>query len=130
MNIPLISHTPYTPYIPHSLHPLHSLLPPLPTPLLPPQLICDAGHQSEITSVSTACHQLEVFTSVLRSSATSFLSGQHRNPTRPTPSGSIFSSTGDHGANSSTPHNPTRFESLAKFIEDFTVRWSSKPFNL
>jgi negative elongation factor C/D len=38
-------------------------------------LISDAGHQGEITSVSTACHQIEVFSKVLRTSVGSFLEG-------------------------------------------------------
>jgi len=38
-------------------------------------LISDAGYQGEITSVSTACHQIEVFSRVLRTSITSFLEG-------------------------------------------------------
>ena len=37
------------------------------------QLISDAGYQGEITSVSTACHQIEVFSRVLKTSACSFL---------------------------------------------------------
>ena len=37
------------------------------------QLISDAGYQGEITSVSTACHQIEVFSRVLRTSITTFL---------------------------------------------------------
>ena len=37
------------------------------------QLISDAGYQGEITSVSTACHQIEVFSRVLKTSASSFL---------------------------------------------------------
>jgi hypothetical protein len=40
-----------------------------------PQLISDAGHQGEITSVSTACHQIEVFSRVLRTSISSLLEG-------------------------------------------------------
>ena len=39
------------------------------------QLISDAGFQGEITSVSTACHQIEVFSKVLRTSITGFLEG-------------------------------------------------------
>ena len=39
------------------------------------QLISDAGYQGEITSVSTACHQIEVFSRVLRTSITTFLEG-------------------------------------------------------
>ncbi|WAR13302.1 NELFD-like protein [Mya arenaria] len=39
------------------------------------KLISDAGFQGEITSVSTACHQIEVFSRVLRTSITSFLEG-------------------------------------------------------
>lgn len=38
------------------------------------QLISDAGYQGEITSVSTACHQLEVFSRVLKTSVSSYLS--------------------------------------------------------
>ncbi|ELT99304.1 hypothetical protein CAPTEDRAFT_160748, partial [Capitella teleta] len=38
-------------------------------------LISDAGHQGEITSVSTACHQIEVFSRVLRTSISSLLEG-------------------------------------------------------
>lgn len=37
------------------------------------QLISDAGYQGEITSVSTACHQIEVFSRVLKTSASAFL---------------------------------------------------------
>lgn len=37
------------------------------------QLISDAGYQGEITSVSTACHQIEVFSRVLKTSVCSFL---------------------------------------------------------
>jgi len=37
------------------------------------QLISDAGYQGEITSVSTACQQIEVFSRVLKTSACSFL---------------------------------------------------------
>ena len=37
------------------------------------QLISDAGYQGEIRSVSTACHQIEVFSRVLKTSACSFL---------------------------------------------------------
>ncbi len=39
------------------------------------QLISDAGFHGEITSVSTACHQIEVFSRVLRTSITSLLEG-------------------------------------------------------
>lgn len=39
------------------------------------KLISDAGYQGEITSVSTACHQIEVFSRVLRTSITSLLEG-------------------------------------------------------
>ena len=39
------------------------------------QLISDAGYQGEITTVSTACHQIEVFSRVLRTSITTFLEG-------------------------------------------------------
>ncbi|XP_060603778.1 negative elongation factor D-like [Ruditapes philippinarum] len=39
------------------------------------KLISDAGFQGEITSVSTACHQIEVFSRVLRTSISSFLEG-------------------------------------------------------
>ncbi|XP_048254735.1 negative elongation factor D-like [Haliotis cracherodii] len=37
------------------------------------KLISDAGFQGEITSVSTACHQIEVFSRVLRTSISSFV---------------------------------------------------------
>ncbi|XP_067931897.1 negative elongation factor D-like [Watersipora subatra] len=37
------------------------------------KLISDAGYQGEITSVSTACHQLEVFSRVLKTSVSSYL---------------------------------------------------------
>ncbi|XP_073233428.1 negative elongation factor D-like [Porites lutea] len=37
------------------------------------KLISDAGYQGEITSVSTACQQIEVFSRVLKTSACSFL---------------------------------------------------------
>ncbi|CAH1779902.1 unnamed protein product [Owenia fusiformis] len=39
------------------------------------KLISDAGYQGEISSVSTACHQIEVFSRVLRTSITNFLDG-------------------------------------------------------
>lgn len=39
------------------------------------KLISDAGYQGEITSVSTACHQIEVFSRVLRTSITGMLEG-------------------------------------------------------
>ncbi|KAK7114702.1 negative elongation factor D-like [Littorina saxatilis] len=39
------------------------------------KLISDAGFQGEITSVSTACHQIEVFSRVLRTSISGFLEG-------------------------------------------------------
>ncbi|XP_064599061.1 negative elongation factor D-like [Liolophura sinensis] len=39
------------------------------------KLISDAGYQGEITSVSTACHQIEVFSRVLRTSISSLLDG-------------------------------------------------------
>lgn len=39
------------------------------------KLISDAGHQGEITSVSTACHQLEVFSRVLKTFISTFLQG-------------------------------------------------------
>ncbi|CAM9256748.1 negative elongation factor C/D [Lampetra fluviatilis] len=39
------------------------------------KLISDAGHQGEITSVSTACQQLEVFSRVLRTSLATLLDG-------------------------------------------------------
>lgn len=38
-------------------------------------MISDAGFQGEITSVSTACHQIEVFTRVLKTSVATFLEG-------------------------------------------------------
>ncbi|EDO29868.1 predicted protein, partial [Nematostella vectensis] len=37
------------------------------------KLISDAGHQAEITSVSTACHQIEVFSRVLKTSVEGFV---------------------------------------------------------
>ena len=37
------------------------------------QLISDAGYQGEITSVSTACHQIEVFSRVMKTSSCSFV---------------------------------------------------------
>ena len=39
------------------------------------QLISDAGYQGEITSVATACHQVEVFSRVLRTHLTNLLEG-------------------------------------------------------
>ncbi|CAG2243368.1 NELFD [Mytilus edulis] len=39
------------------------------------KLISDAGFQGEITSVSTACHQIEVFSRVLRTTISSLLNG-------------------------------------------------------
>ncbi|BFZ13494.1 hypothetical protein BsWGS_16533 [Bradybaena similaris] len=39
------------------------------------KMISDAGFQGEITSVSTACHQIEVFTRVLKTSVATFLEG-------------------------------------------------------
>lgn len=44
-----------------------------------PQLISDAGYQGEITSVSTACQQLEVFSRVLRTSLATLLDGGEDN---------------------------------------------------
>lgn len=43
------------------------------------QLISDAGYQGEITSVSTACQQLEVFSRVLRTSLAMLLDGGEEN---------------------------------------------------
>lgn len=43
------------------------------------QLISDAGYQGEITSVSTACQQLEVFSRVLRTSLATILDGGEEN---------------------------------------------------
>ena len=43
------------------------------------QLISDAGYQGEITSVSTACHQIEVFSKVLRTFISGFLIGGDEN---------------------------------------------------
>lgn len=43
------------------------------------QLISDAGYQGEITSVSTACQQLEVFSRVLRTSLATLLDGGEEN---------------------------------------------------
>ncbi|KAL2091211.1 hypothetical protein ACEWY4_013474 [Coilia grayii] len=43
------------------------------------KLISDAGYQGEITSVSTACQQLEVFSRVLRTSLTTLLDGGEDN---------------------------------------------------
>lgn len=43
------------------------------------QLISDAGYQGEITSVSTACQQLEVFSRVLRTSLSTLLDGGEQN---------------------------------------------------
>ncbi|KAK3086810.1 hypothetical protein FSP39_023845 [Pinctada imbricata] len=43
------------------------------------KLISDAGYQGEITSVSTACHQIEVFSRVLRTSITSVLESGEEN---------------------------------------------------
>jgi negative elongation factor C/D len=39
------------------------------------QLISDAGYQGEITSVATACHQIEVFSRWLRTAINGFLEG-------------------------------------------------------
>ncbi|KAK3792170.1 hypothetical protein RRG08_055432 [Elysia crispata] len=39
------------------------------------KMISDAGFQGEITSVSTACHQIEVFSRVLKTSVATFLEG-------------------------------------------------------
>lgn len=39
------------------------------------KLISDAGYQGEITSVSTACHQIEVFSRVLRTTISTLLDG-------------------------------------------------------
>ena len=41
------------------------------------QLISDAGFQAEITSISTAAQQMEVFSSVLKTSITNFLQASH-----------------------------------------------------
>lgn len=43
------------------------------------QHISDAGFQDEITSVSTATHQIEVFSRVLRTSISSYLTKKHTN---------------------------------------------------
>ncbi|XP_062853649.1 negative elongation factor C/D isoform X2 [Trichomycterus rosablanca] len=43
------------------------------------KLISDAGYQGEITSVSTACQQLEVFSRVLRTSLSALLDGGEQN---------------------------------------------------
>ncbi|KAK3575194.1 hypothetical protein QTP86_020897 [Hemibagrus guttatus] len=43
------------------------------------KLISDAGYQGEITSVSTACQQLEVFSRVLRTSLSTLLDGGEQN---------------------------------------------------
>ncbi|XP_016395938.1 negative elongation factor C/D isoform X1 [Sinocyclocheilus rhinocerous] len=43
------------------------------------KLISDAGYQGEITSVSTACQQLEVFSRVLRTSLATLLDGGEQN---------------------------------------------------
>nr|XP_058892098.1 negative elongation factor C/D isoform X1 [Kogia breviceps] len=43
------------------------------------KLISDAGYQGEITSVSTACQQLEVFSRVLRTSLAAILDGGEEN---------------------------------------------------
>ncbi|EMP35813.1 Negative elongation factor D, partial [Chelonia mydas] len=43
------------------------------------ELISDAGYQGEITSVSTACQQLEVFSRVLRTSLATILDGGEEN---------------------------------------------------
>ncbi|XP_041112827.1 negative elongation factor C/D isoform X1 [Polyodon spathula] len=43
------------------------------------KLISDAGYQGEITSVSTACQQLEVFSRVLRTSLATLLDGGEEN---------------------------------------------------
>lgn len=43
------------------------------------KLISDAGYQGEITSVSTACQQLEVFSRVLRTSLATILDGGEEN---------------------------------------------------
>uniref|UniRef100_A0A8C5HQW3 Negative elongation factor complex member C/D n=1 Tax=Gouania willdenowi TaxID=441366 RepID=A0A8C5HQW3_GOUWI len=43
------------------------------------KLISDAGYQGEITSVSTACQQLEVFSRVLRTSLAALLDGGEEN---------------------------------------------------
>ncbi|KAG2461941.1 NELFD factor, partial [Polypterus senegalus] len=43
------------------------------------ELISDAGYQGEITSVSTACQQLEVFSRVLRTSLATLLDGGEEN---------------------------------------------------
>lgn len=42
------------------------------------KLISDAGYQGEITSVSTACQQLEVFSRVLRTSLATILDGEKK----------------------------------------------------
>ena len=40
-----------------------------------PQLISDAGFQGEIGNVSTACHEIEVFSKVMQTSITKLLEG-------------------------------------------------------
>ncbi|XP_077982594.1 negative elongation factor D-like [Glandiceps talaboti] len=39
------------------------------------KLISDAGYQGEITNISTACHQIEIFSRVLRTSVSKLLEG-------------------------------------------------------
>lgn len=58
-----------------------------------PQLISDAGYQGEITSVSTACQQLEVFSRVLRTSLATILDGGEENLEKNLPEFAVSSSS-------------------------------------
>ncbi|XP_078330044.1 negative elongation factor D-like isoform X3 [Crassostrea virginica] len=60
------------------------------------ELISDAGYQGEITSVSTACHQIEVFSRVLRTSITGMLEGGEETITKNLPEFTKMVCHGEH----------------------------------
>ncbi|XP_005104209.1 negative elongation factor D [Aplysia californica] len=60
------------------------------------KMISDAGFQGEITSVSTACHQIEVFSRVLKTSVASFLSGGEEALTKHLPEFTKMVCHGEH----------------------------------
>uniref|UniRef100_A0ABI7WAB2 Negative elongation factor complex member C/D n=1 Tax=Felis catus TaxID=9685 RepID=A0ABI7WAB2_FELCA len=60
------------------------------------ELISDAGYQGEITSVSTACQQLEVFSRVLRTSLATILDGGEENLEKNLPEFAKMACHGEH----------------------------------
>ncbi|XP_048205638.1 LOW QUALITY PROTEIN: negative elongation factor C/D [Perognathus longimembris pacificus] len=60
------------------------------------KLISDAGYQGEITSVSTACQQLEVFSRVLRTSLATILDGGEENLEKNLPEFAKMACHGEH----------------------------------